>query len=65
MTTDVYGVIVGGPPPFWDDNNDNDNDDDTDNDEDVEGLCFQRMHAHHRRRAEAVLALQPCDGGGE
>ena len=65
MTTDVYGVIVGGPPPFWDDNNDNDNDDDTDNDEDVEGLCFQRMHAHHRRRAEAVLTLQPRDGGGE
>ena len=48
-----------------DDEDDDDNDDDTDNDEDVEGLCFQRMHAHHRRRAEAVLALQPCDGGGE
>ena len=65
MTTDVYGVIVEGPPPFWDDDDDNDDDNDTDNDEDVKGLCFQRIHAHHRRRAEAVLALQPCDGGGE
>ena len=53
----------GDPPPFWDDNNDNDHD--TDNDADVEGVCFQPMHTRHRCRAQAVLALQPHDGGGE
>ena len=51
------------PPPFWDDDDDDDND--TDNDEDVKGLCFQRMHARHQCCAEAVLALQPRDGGRE
>ena len=54
----------GTPPPFWD-NDDNNNDHDTDNDADAEGLCFQRLHALHKRRAQAVLALQPHDGGGE
>ena len=53
----------GDPPPFWDDN-DNDNDD-TDNDVDVEGLCFQHVHARHRRHTQAFLALQPHNGGGE
>ncbi len=60
---DKYGAKVRGEGAFWD--NDNNKDNDMDNDADVKGLCFQCMHAHHQRRAEAVLVLQSHNGGGE
>ena len=62
-TTVKYGAIVGGDPPFR--NDDDNSDHDTNNDADVEGLCFQHVHTRHQCRKQANLALQPHDGEGE
>ena len=54
MTTDKYGAIVGGTPPIQEDDDENNNHI-MDNDADVEGLCFQCLHARHQCHAQAAL----------